>query len=481
MPIRFFRNTSIAGKLYFTIGIMAFLIVIELCVLSFSISTLSAIRAFVSGEGLWSKAQKEAFSSLRLYAQSGKTADYQSYLNHLKVPMGDGLFRKALERPVPDYRLARQGLLQGRNHPDDIEGMTNLILRFHNNAYLARTIYYWIKAEASLKKVMPVGEQLHKAIQSGTLNSKQISSFQNAIDQINDEVTPSEDSFSYALGEGSRWLEHLVLHILIALALTVEITGILIAVSISRNIQKGLGAILEVARKFATGGLDQRVKVYSRDEIGVLATSFNAMADRLEATVSQLQESQIMLRSFFESTRTCHVLMDTELKMITYNKAAANFARKYYNIEIEHGTAVSQWVHPDRLAGFIANSYKAMSGTLVEVETAITYKNEETLWWSLVFEAARNPGGEVIGVSYHATDITQRVRQREEIDSQHDSLVRIAYIQSHEMRRPVASIIGLIDIFEQEDFTASKEELLLLKKAALELDDKIRMIVSDVH
>ncbi|RZK35574.1 MAG: HAMP domain-containing protein, partial [Hymenobacter sp.] len=458
MPIRFFRNTSIAGKLYFTIGIMAFLIVIELCVLSFSISTLSSIRAFVSGEGLWSKAQKEAFSNLRQYAQSGKETDYQNYLNHLKVPIGDGLFRKALERPVPDYRLARQGLLQGRNHPDDIEGMTNLILRFHSNAYLARTIYYWIKAETSLKKVIPVGDQLHQAVQAGTLNSKEIRSFQDQIDRTNDEVTPSEDGFSYALGEGSRWLEHLVLHILIALALTVEITGILIAVSISRNIQKGLGAILEVARKFATGPLDQRVKVYSRDEIGILATSFNAMADRLETTVAQLQDSQIMLRSFFESTRTCHVLMDTELNAITFNKAAADFGRKYYHIELAQGTPVSDWVHQDRLADFVTRCKAAMSGTLVEVETPVSYDNTETLWWSLVFEAARNPSGEVIGVSYHATDITQRISQQKEIKLQHDSLERIAYIQSHEMRRPVASIIGLVDIFEQEDFTATKEE-----------------------
>ena len=460
---------------------MAFLIVVELCVLSFSISTLSAIRAFVSGEGLWSKSQKEAFAILHKYAQSGNENDYRNYLDHLKVPMGDGLFRQALARPVPDYALARKGLLQGRNHADDVDGMISLMLRFHNNAYLARTIYYWEKAESSLKKILPVGEQLHTAVNAGPLNPARIILFQARIDQIDDEVTPSEDSFSYTLGEGSRWLEHLVLHILIALALTVEITGILIAVSISRNIQKGLGAIIDAARRFATGSLDQRVKVYSRDEIGVVATSFNVMADQLSSAVAKLQESQTMLRSFFESTRTCHVLMDTELNAITFNKAAAEFGRKYYHIELTQGTPASDWVHPDRLAVFLTNGRTAMSGTPVEIETSVSYDNGKTLWWSLVFEAARNPVGEVIGISYHATDITQRVAQREEIRLQHDSLERIAYIQSHEMRRPVASIIGLVDIFEQEDFTASKEELLLLKKAALELDEKIRMIVKDIH
>ncbi|MGI4751707.1 MAG: hypothetical protein ACRYFB_13840 [Janthinobacterium lividum] len=121
-----------------------------------------------------------------------------------------------------------------------------------------------------------------------------------------------------------------------------------------------------------------------------------------------------------------------------------------------------------------------MSGTLVEIETPVIYDNRKTLWWSLLFEAARNSTGEVIGISYHATDITQRIEQRQEINSQHASLERIAYIQSHEMRRPVASIIGPVNLFELEGLTATKEKLLLLKKAALDLDEKIRMIVSDV-
>lgn len=481
MPERLLRSTSIAKKLYFTVGIMAFLIVVELCVLSFSLNTLSAIRAFVSGEGLWSKAQKEAFASLREYAESGSAADYQSYLDNLQVPIGDGIFREALEKPVPDFDQARQGLLQGRNQPDDIAGMINLILRFHNITYLSRTIYYWTKAETSLKKILPLGLQLKNFRKAGLLDAAQIAKYQDKIDQINGEVTPSEDSFSYTLGEGSRWLEHLVLHVLIALALTVEITGILIAISISRSIQKGLGDIIGVAHQLAGGNLGQRVDVYSTDEIGALGNSFNTMANKLELVVAQLQDSQTMLRSFFESTRTCYVLMDLELNAITFNKAAVDFGRKYYNIGLTQGTPVSSWVHPDRLADFKSRCIAAMSGTLVEVETPVSYTNGETLWWSLVFEAARNPIGDVIGVSYHATDITQRIRQREEISSQHASLQRIAFIQSHEMRRPVASIIGLVDIFEQEDFTASKEELILLKRAALELDEKIRMIVSDIR
>jgi hypothetical protein len=54
------KNFSISAKLYFVVGIMALLIVMELLTLKFSINKLSAVRAFVGGEGSWSKAKKNA-------------------------------------------------------------------------------------------------------------------------------------------------------------------------------------------------------------------------------------------------------------------------------------------------------------------------------------------------------------------------------------------------------------------------------------
>ena len=58
---KWFRNVSIAKKLYFTVGIMALLIALELVVLFFSINTLSSVRAYVGGEGLWSKTPFTSF------------------------------------------------------------------------------------------------------------------------------------------------------------------------------------------------------------------------------------------------------------------------------------------------------------------------------------------------------------------------------------------------------------------------------------
>src|ERR1700743_877762 len=94
-----FRDIPIARKLYFTVGIMALLVTVELCTLWFAVSTLSSVRSFVNGEGLWSKAQKDAVYSLVIYSHSHKEKDYDAFRDYLKVPSGDNKTRLELQKP----------------------------------------------------------------------------------------------------------------------------------------------------------------------------------------------------------------------------------------------------------------------------------------------------------------------------------------------------------------------------------------------
>src|SRR3977135_443619 len=123
---KWFRNVSIAKKLYFTVGITALLIVVELGVLVFSINTLSSVRAYVGGEGLWSKAQKDAIFELGKYYRTHDEADYIAFQNFMKVTHGDHKTRLELMKEKPDWDVAREGFLEGRNHPKDIDNMITL-------------------------------------------------------------------------------------------------------------------------------------------------------------------------------------------------------------------------------------------------------------------------------------------------------------------------------------------------------------------
>ena len=270
---------------------MALLVTVELCTLWFAVTTLSSVRSFVNGEGLWSKAEKDAVLALNLYAYSHNEEDYRAYQNFLKVPLGDKRARMALLKPTPDLAAARQGFLEGRNHPDDIDGMIKLVLRFHNVYYLKKAFTYWVNAEPVINHLTDICESLHQKILAGR-PQQDINKTLIEITSLNQQLTTLEDNFSFTLGDGARWLEKLVLRMLLTLSLTIGTTSIIITISVSRSIEKGLKAIIDGAALISQGLLNNRVKVYSRDEIGTLATAFNQMTGTLEKNRSEILEKE---------------------------------------------------------------------------------------------------------------------------------------------------------------------------------------------
>src|ERR1700754_616113 len=99
------RNVSIAKKLYFIVGTMAVLIIIELLTLWVAVHTLSSVRSFIAAEGLWSKAQKDGVYSLSKYHRTHKEADYLAFKKFMEVPLGDHKARVELFKPNPDLNI----------------------------------------------------------------------------------------------------------------------------------------------------------------------------------------------------------------------------------------------------------------------------------------------------------------------------------------------------------------------------------------
>ena len=65
-----------------------------------------------------------------------------------------------------------------------------------------------------------------------------------------------------------------------------------------------------------------------------------------------------------------------------------------------------------------------------------------------------------------------------EIEMQNESLKKIAQIQSHDIRQPLTSILGMINVIKADNYVADKERLLMIESAANELDSKIHAIVA---
>ncbi len=283
------KDISVTKKLYFIVGTMAVLIAFELLTLWFSIHTLSSVRALVGAEGLWSKAQKDGVYQLSEYQRTHNETEYTAFLNFMAVPMGDHKTRLELLKENPDMEIARQGFLEGRIHPDDIEGMIKLLRRFHDIYYIKKAIGYWSEGDSLIGQLLPLGEKIHDEINSGNISNERLNILLEELTPLNNRLTKLEDNFSYTLGEGSRWLENLILKLLFVVALTVEITGLVLGISVSRGITKGLKEINRAAKKIANGDLSERAAVYSDDEIGQVAQAMNKMTGQLVQSNKELE------------------------------------------------------------------------------------------------------------------------------------------------------------------------------------------------
>jgi hypothetical protein len=97
-----------------------------------SIELLSTIRAWVGGEGLYSKGQKNATYYLSEYTRSHAEKDLRLYQAAIAFPLGDWKARLALQRRPVDLEAVRAGFLEGGSAPADIDSII-LVFRLFGN------------------------------------------------------------------------------------------------------------------------------------------------------------------------------------------------------------------------------------------------------------------------------------------------------------------------------------------------------------
>jgi len=183
-----------------------------------SVDILSAVRAYVGGESLWSKGQKDAVYELGRYIVSRDPVDYLRFQNALAVPLGDRRARLALEQASPDLEAARRGFREGGNHPDDVEPMVQLFLRFRRVSFMADAIATWTAADGELVELNQLAQRVHERIGAGDTGSPELQALLGRLPALNERLTHLGARFSTTLGEASRTARRLVLVVTLLLA-----------------------------------------------------------------------------------------------------------------------------------------------------------------------------------------------------------------------------------------------------------------------
>lgn len=201
----------------------------------------------------------------------------------------------------------------------------------------------------------------------------------------------------------------------------------------------------------------------------------------LEEQNRAIHEAEIKLRSFFESSVNFHVLLGKKGELLDYNKTAYSFVKKAYHSKLVRGCEFVQYVEPTFRDTFMVNYTLCLGGEKNYEEGFTDYPELGRIWWEASFEPAYNNHNEIIGVSYLVRNVTDRKIYEQKIIEQNQSLIKIAYIQAHEYRGPLTSLMGLMNLIKDENYVAPPQYLQMMEKVVNKLDEKIHEIINNVN
>jgi len=322
------------GKARPVLVVFGSIVLLQLLVGVASIDVMAAVRAYVGGESLYSKGQKDAQLHLINYSDSHSDDEYKQFKQALAFPIGDRIARTALQQAAPDAATARLGLLQGGTSDDDIPGVIRLFRVFHDTPLMRDAVATWAEGDELVAQLDALMDAAHAQVALGNLDSPAVVDLRAHADVLNRSLTALEARFAKELSDGARSTQQILLSVNALLASFLGLSGWLF-IRRSARIQAATEQEVRRRQKSLQTLLDSAAEgLYGVDTRG-LCTFINRAA--LEMLGYQ-RESELRGRSIL---RIVHSSSGPEAEIQHRNAAELELCRRDgSSIEVQY------WSHP---------------------------------------------------------------------------------------------------------------------------------------
>lgn len=282
----------------------------------------------------------------------------------------------------------------------------------------------------------------------------------------------------------------------IGIALAVMLISTYVAFFLGTVLTKPLARLVEATRQIAAGRMDHRVTISSSDEIGLLAESFNRMADALQARQEEIASSYEELELTNEEIRTAYEQLENSQRELAQKNVSLKESEERYrnlvdsaseailvldasygaileaNPETERLTGhgrdalmkmrLSDLLHasnPDEIVDAVRRSAAAGQGTIDR--WPLVTKDGRTRICSISAVAIQHRGvPALLGVARDLTDqkaMEQRLVQTEKLSALGEMISGVA----HEINNPLTGILGYSELLlENEEVPAAARRRL---------------------
>ncbi|MBI5441674.1 MAG: HAMP domain-containing protein [Deltaproteobacteria bacterium] len=251
--------------------------------------------------------------------------------------------------------------------------------------------------------------------------------------------------------------------------------GLAFSLFLSSRLTRPLRQMTSAAKRLAGGDYHVEIDVSSRDELGLLASEFNGMAQKLKAfrdlDLDRIMAEKVRSEAIVRSIDDGLLVVDSALRVTALNpKAAEIFGVAPERAAERHFLEV---VRDDRLYELVKDAVEnAASPALEEGRDVFTVgRGSARQHYHFSILPIASPGGQRLGVVLVLRDVT-RLKELERLKSE------FVMTASHELRTPLTSIAMAIDLLLEEAGDAPRDQELL--SAAHEEVGRLRALVDDL-
>ncbi|WP_295667916.1 PAS domain-containing sensor histidine kinase [uncultured Mucilaginibacter sp.] len=206
------------------------------------------------------------------------------------------------------------------------------------------------------------------------------------------------------------------------------------------------------------------------DETGKYKGALAMVTDITQRKLDEeaIKKSEANLRTIFDNTDSSYILFDADMKILSFNALADRYSIQQNSKKLEVGKRVRDYFTAERWP-FIKEMLDGVAkGEAISYEISYQRGDRTTQWNNVRWLAVKDKNDQNWGFILANKDITETktaALERERITAdliQHiKDLEQFTYIISHNLRAPVANIIGLSEMLMEEDLNqAEKQEVV---------------------